>query len=284
MFVHGGARALQCEACAQRYPVENGIPLLLKPDRAVALEKFCSQYDASRLQEGWASEHPNFYLELPFRDLSGRHVQEWRLRAKSFQLVQAWLEKYARGRALRILEVGAGSGWMSQLLAGHHEVLAFDANAGPHGVSAIPSPQRRFMAVQAELDCLPLSGQAMDLIIANASLHYAPDAEIFLAQAQRVLRPQGRLLIMDSPVYPHPNALAAAHQRTRAYYTQLGFPGLAQNYGGLCAAQFENRGDFVFSRLRRDFSKFELCKKYLREKLGKPAAARFPILVGIRRD
>ena len=280
LLVQGGTRALRCTACTQLYAMTNGIPCLLQPERASALEEFCGQYDALRLQEGWASEHPEFYAHLPQCDVTGRHIEEWRLRAKSFQVVQAWLEKFADGRALRILEVGAGSGWMSQKLGTRHEVLACDVNAGRHGLGALPATQRCFMAVQAELTALPLADHAFDLIIANASLHYASEADLFFDQACRVLRPSGRLLVMDSPVYPEAAARAAAHARTRAYYARAGFPELAQNYSGLFAAQFENRRDFRFSRLRRDFTKQTLLKKYLREKLGRESAARFPIYIG----
>lgn len=248
------------------------------------MEEFCAQYDALRLQEGWASEMPEFYQHLPFRDLSGRHEKEWRLRARSFQLLLSWLEKFAGARALQLLEVGAGSGWMSQRLAGSHEVLALDINAGRHGLSALPAAQRRFLAVQAKLDCLPLARHSMDVIIANASLHYVPAPQLFFEQALRVLRPQGRLIIMDSPVYPHARALAAAQERTRAYYESAGFPGLAQNYSGLLASHFERRSDFHFTKLRRDFEPAALFKKYLRDKLGREAAARFPIYVGACRS
>jgi 8-oxo-dGTP pyrophosphatase MutT (NUDIX family)/ubiquinone/menaquinone biosynthesis C-methylase UbiE/uncharacterized protein YbaR (Trm112 family) len=280
MIANGEMRALQCRQCCQRYPVAHGIARLLKPERVDALEKFCARYDALRLQEGWASENPEFYLHLPCRDLSGRHEQEWRLRAKSFQLVHTWLAKFAAGRMLRILEVGAGSGWMSQKLAVHHHVLACDVNAGRHGLCATPSAQRRFMAVQAELDCLPLAEHSLDVIIANASLHYTAGPENFFEQAHRVLRPNGKLIVMDSPVYPDEPALAAARQRTRTYYAHAGFPELAQNYNGLTTALFENGSYFLFSRLRRDLNDWVSIQKYLREKLGQEAAARFPVWIG----
>lgn len=280
MFVKGKMRALQCQQCYQHYPLTKGIPRLLKPERVDALEDFCAQYDALRLQEGWASTNPEFYLHLPACDLTGRHEQEWRLRAKSFQLVQKWLAKFAAGQALRILEVGAGSGWMSQRLAEHHDLLACDVNAGHHGLSALPLARRRFMTVQAEMGRLPLAEHSLDLIIANASLHYSHDPEAFFMEAQRVLRPEGKLIVMDSPVYGDQAAQAAARERTRTYYAHAGFPGLAPSYHGLLAAQFENGKCFSFTRLRRDLEPSGLLKKYLREKFGKNAAARFPVWIG----
>ena len=274
--------ALQCQACPHRYPVTGGIPQLLRPERVPALEKFCAQYQALRLQEGWASTHPEYYLYLPFRDLSSRHVREWRLRARSFSWMQNWLKKYAGGCTLRILEAGAGSGWISQRLAECHEVIACDADAGAHGLGALPEKQRRFLAVRAELEDLPMAEHAFDLIIACASLHYAPNPETFFAQAHRILRPDGKLIVMDSPVYATHKAAAAAHQRSRAYYAQAGFPELANHYGGLLAQQFEQCREFNFVRKRRDFTQLGSFKKCLHEILGKEAAARFPIYIGQR--
>jgi uncharacterized protein YbaR (Trm112 family) len=174
------ASALCCADCSAHYAVTNAIPRLVAFDRVEKIEAFGAKYDALRLQEGWASELPEYYLRLPFQDLSGRHAREWQMRAKSFRFVQKWLEQNCRKASLRILDAGAGTGWMSRLLAERHEVLAVDVNAGPHGLSAAPMSSRRFMAVQAELARLPLASKAFDVAIANASLHYTRRPESFL--------------------------------------------------------------------------------------------------------
>jgi ubiquinone/menaquinone biosynthesis C-methylase UbiE/ADP-ribose pyrophosphatase YjhB (NUDIX family)/uncharacterized protein YbaR (Trm112 family) len=279
---HGEARALQCANCAAQYALARGIPKLLKPERAESVQSFCGKYDRLRLQEGWASDAPEFYSRLPFEDRAGRHVAEWRLRAQSFRQVQTWLEKNYGQQSLRILDAGAGSGWMSRLLAESHEVLATDVNAGAHGLDAHAREHRCFMAVQAELERLPLAANSFDLVLANASAHYASEVRTFFAEAARVLRPGGKLIVMDSPVYRDEAAAAAAHERTRAYYAGNGVPELVQNYGGLSHELFIKPNAFDFVCLRRDFSEAARFKKWLREKLGKESAARFPIWIGER--
>ncbi len=277
---HGEARTLQCEKCATHFTIDHGIPRLLKPERAQSLQSFCGKYDRLRLHEGWASTEPEFYARLPFEDRTGRHAAEWQLRAQSLRQVQRWLEKNYGKQSLRILDAGAGSGWMSRVLAESHEVLATDVNAGPHGLHA--QTQRSFMAVQAELEQLPLVAHSFDLVIANASAHYASAVRAFFTEAARVLRPGGRLIVMDSPVYSNQTAVAAAHARTRVYYANHGAPELAQNYGGLAHELFFKPNAFDFHCLRRDFDRLAFIKKWLREKLGKESAARFPIWIGAR--
>jgi ubiquinone/menaquinone biosynthesis C-methylase UbiE/8-oxo-dGTP pyrophosphatase MutT (NUDIX family) len=278
----GLARRLLCGGGGHRYEITNGIPGLLLPSRAKEIEVFCTKYDALRLQEGWASETPEFYWHLPFRDLTGRHHDEWELRSRSFQFLQKWLQNTFGRQTIRILDIGAGSGWMSRHLAERHEVLAIDVNAGLHGLAALPMAQRRFMAVKAELEDLPLASNSFDVALANASLHYAQNLERFFAKISRVLRPRGKLIVMDSPTYATTAAALAARERTQAYYAEMGFPELAQNYAGLIDAIFSEQQSFRFRRKRRDFSTLLLLQKSWREKFGKPVAARFPIWIGER--
>lgn len=274
---------LHCLACAARYPVLNAIPALIIPEQKDSVAAFCQKYDMLRLQEGWASETPHYYQNLPFCDLTERHPHEWQLRATSFRLLQKWVERNFKSARLRILDVGAGSGWMSRELVANHDVLAIDANAGPHGLGALPVAQRHFMAVQAELERLPLADHAFDLVIANASLHYTNKVEAVLGKISSLLRPGGKLIVLDSPAYATRAAAAAAHDRTQAYYAQMGVPELAENYGGLLNSVFLQQQNFQFTCLRPDFTKILLLKKWWRELIGEPAAARFPIWLGEHR-
>ena len=274
---------LHCLACSARYPVSQDIPALIIPEREEAVAAFCQKYEALRLREGWASAVPHYYQNLPFRDLTERHPQEWQLRESSFRLVQEWIERNFKSTRLRILDLGAGSGWMSRELAANHDVLAIDPNAGPHGLAALSTAQRYFMAVQAESEYLPLAANSFDLAIANASLHYTRNVETLLEKISRVLRPGAKLIVMDSPAYPTPEAMSAAHARTQAYYAQMGVPELAENYGSLTNSIFLRQQNFAFTCLRRDFTEKLLLKKWWREKIGGPVAARFPIWIGERR-
>jgi SAM-dependent methyltransferase len=64
-----------------------------------------------------------------------------------------------------------------------------------------PYLPRMFRRVAASFERLPLAGRTFDLAVFNASLHYALDLAHALAQVASVVRPGGRLAVVDSPFY-----------------------------------------------------------------------------------
>jgi SAM-dependent methyltransferase len=106
---------------------------------------------------------------------------------------------------LHILDLGAGVGWLSNRLAGlGHHPCAIDLNLDPRdGLGAARHYGGDWPCVQAEFDRLPLADSQADLVIYNASLHYSTAYRATLAEALRVLRPGGRIVVLDSPIYRH---------------------------------------------------------------------------------
>jgi len=279
------ARELLCRKCSSAFPLRRGIPSLIHHDRRTAIEKFCVDYEAMRLAEGWASAQPVYYDTLPFADITGAHVHEWKQRAVTFARVQRWLRRtlYNPNGSLRILDVGAGSGWMSRELAKRDHVVALDVDAGDHGLNAIPLNQRRYLAVQGEFDHFPLADGSFHLVMAGASAHHSNDFEKFLREAARVLRHDGWLVVMDSPTYLDATAQRAAQRRSRVYFEQIGFPQMAEFYSGIIEGTYQDQKYFNFECYRADISLKDRAMKSLRELAGRPAGARFPIWIGRRR-
>jgi SAM-dependent methyltransferase len=88
--------------------------------------------------------------------------------------------------------------------------------------------------VQAEFDRLPFDRGQADLAIFNASLHYSTNYETTLREALRVLREDGWLVILDSPVYRDPASGEQMVREREAYFERAyGFPSNAlpsENY------------------------------------------------------
>lgn len=171
-----------------------------------ARQRFLEEYRKIRYAEGRGSDDPEYYRALPFEDLSGRNTGMWQMRAKTYRYFEnrilAPVEKAAR-RPLDIIDLGAGNCWLSYRLGlRRHKVFAVDIFLDPRdGLAAARHYEAKFAVVGAEFDSLPFPASSFDLAVFNSSVHYSTDYSATMAEALRCLRPSGRLVILDSPVY-----------------------------------------------------------------------------------
>ncbi len=171
-------------------------------------QRFLAEYVKIRHAEGRGSEDSDYYLALPFRDITGRLQQQWEMRGKSYRYLENWVLPEIENRLgarLRIADLGAGNGWMSYRLSLRgHQPIALDILTDPlDGLLAARhyQPRAPFPCVSAEFDMLPLAPRSIDLAIFNASIHYSADYRRTLAEVRRCLSAAGVFLIVDSPVY-----------------------------------------------------------------------------------
>lgn len=229
----------RCPADGSCYRCVDGIWRFLRPEREAFFEQFIREYETVRRAEGRGARDAAYYRALPFEDRSGRFRDDWRIRARSFQALVARvlrpLEAQHR-RPLKVLDLGTGNGWLAYRLAerGHH-VAAVDLLTNAFdGLGAHVYYPAALTPVQAEFDHLPLEDSQVDLVLFNGSLHYSTGYETTLAEALRVLRPDGRLVIMDSPVYRDAASGAQmVREREAQFERTYGFPSNAlpnENY------------------------------------------------------
>src|SRR5512139_1947772 len=229
----------RCPADDTIYECRAGIWRCLTPDRQAYYEQFLREYQIVRQAEQRGSPDSAYYRALPFADLSGRFTADWQIRARSFRAFEREVllpVERKRQRSLRVIDLGAGNGWLSYRLAQRgHVVAAVDLLTNPlDGLGAHLHYDASFTPVQAEFDRLPFVEQQSDLIIFNASLHYSTGYATTLGEALRVLRPDGLLVILDSPVYRSADSGAQMVREREAAFTQAyGFPSNAlpsENY------------------------------------------------------
>jgi ubiquinone/menaquinone biosynthesis C-methylase UbiE len=218
----GPLREVVC-GCGSRLRVEGGILRAIAPGRRAYYAKFLDDYAAIRHAEGRGSEDPAYYRALPFADLSGRNLAQWRIRAATYRYFESRLLPPA---GLDILDLGAGNGWLSYRLAARgHRPVAVDIFTDARDGLAAAQQYGQFPLVEAEFDCLPFADSQFDLAIFNASLHYSTDYRQTLAEAIRCLRPSGRIFVLDSPLYrrrKHGDMMRA--ERRAQFQAQYGFP------------------------------------------------------------
>ena len=221
------------------YECRDGIWRFLAPDRETHYAQFVREYQHVREAEGRGSIDAAYYRALPFADLSGRFTTDWHIRARSFDtfIKKVMLpNERAVNRPLQVLDLGAGNGWLSYRLAQRgHTAAAIDLLTNEQdGLGAFIHYEASFIPVQAEFDRLPFADAQIDLCIFNASLHYAVNYEATLCEALRVLRPDGQIVILDSPLYRSGESGAQmVRERAAAFTRAYGFPSNAlpsENY------------------------------------------------------
>jgi SAM-dependent methyltransferase len=196
-----------CSECGEDYPVVDGIHRFLPAERVVHYEPFLRDYTAVRLAEGRGSADVAYFRRLPEPTPGGPIEWQWRLRRRTWATVRDRVLPEL-GDNLVIVDVGAGVGWLSNRAfeLGHvaHAVdLTVDAEDGLGAARHYGPSIRRY---QAEMDALPFADAQADVVVFNASLHYSTDYARTIGEALRVLRPGGRIVIMDSPIYGRDDA------------------------------------------------------------------------------
>ena len=120
-------------------------------------------------------------------------------------LETALLQALPKGRLGRLLDIGCGTGGLLEKLSPRiEEGLGVDASRDMLALARSRLTERGLTHIavrQADMYRLPLPDAAFDAVTLHMVLHYAEDPAAALAEAARVLRPGGRLLILD--LAPH---------------------------------------------------------------------------------
>ena len=100
-------------------------------------------------------------------------------------------------------DLGCGTGQLAETIAPHvKRVVAVDGS-----IDMLEAARTRLQELsnvdirQGELEVLPLAAGELDAAMLSLVLHYAPDPALALGEVARVLRPGGRVLLVD--MLPH---------------------------------------------------------------------------------
>jgi ArsR family transcriptional regulator len=161
-----------------------------------------------------AAEIPESEQDRDALELALRKRQD-KVRSYFDELAGKFGRQYVPGRSWRgltemllqlmpplvIADLGAGEGTFAQLLARRaKEVIAVDNSekmvefgaelAARHGVKNL---QYR----QGDLEALPIADASVDLAFFSQSLHHAQHPQRAVAEAHRILKPDGRIVVLD---------------------------------------------------------------------------------------
>ena len=224
----GSFAELECSNENLRYPVIDGIPQLVSPERADQVRQRADAYSRVWQQDGWGCSSRSYLLNLPNRDTTGRQTKKWRVKARSsdslFQLLQTLTPH-------RVLDLGSGVGWLANRLSRQgHEAFAVDMVQddvlGLRAAETYLQAGATFERIWAELERPPFLTGVFDAVICNASLHYAVSLEAAIAEVSRILRSGGVLVIMNSPIH---NDVRSAVRAELSFQRRLSMLGASED-------------------------------------------------------
>jgi ArsR family transcriptional regulator len=137
------------------------------------------------------------------------------------EVEQAVLDALADHAVKDFLDLGTGTGRMLEIFASRVDhAVGIDNSREMLAVARVnleKADLRNTTIRQGDVYQLPLAGDSFDAAIFHQVLHYADRPSLAIAEAARVLRPQGRLVIVDFA--PH----ALEFLRTDRAHRHMGF-------------------------------------------------------------
>lgn len=103
--------------------------------------------------------------------------------------------------AVEVADLGCGEGYLT-IEAAHwaKRVYAIDRSSEVLARAKQLAQRRRVKNItwkRGELEKVPLADKSVDIAIASQALHHAQDPAVALAEAHRIVRPGGRVLVLD---------------------------------------------------------------------------------------
>ena len=238
---------ISCRSEGRSYRRIDRLPVLVRPEQESLLR------DAERLSFAWKRTKwavpRKEILQLPCVRRAG-----WKQKARSFRALQAILGSPNRRV---VLDVGAGTGWLSHRLA---EIgfrcfatdISLDPDVGLGASTQFDETSGPFEGAIATLDRWPVRSGTIDIALCNASLHYLADIRGAIAEAARVLRTEGMFVIMNSPVHEDSISAHRASLNFQKRLRRLGGDGqLVEHHQHFVGSELESHLREFFAKIVR---------------------------------
>jgi SAM-dependent methyltransferase len=172
---------------------------------------------------------------------------------------------YAAGKD--VLDIACGVGYGSRYLLDHGAASVTGGDISP---DAIEYAKRRYATSRTSFtvmsaDDIPLSSSSMDCAVSMETIEHVPDAERFLAELRRVLRPGGTLLISTPNRATYGSGRDVPDNRFHTHEYNL------EEFRALLGAHFEQVTVFAQRRLVRSSPAgkgLDALARRLRDRLG----------------
>jgi ubiquinone/menaquinone biosynthesis C-methylase UbiE len=131
-----------------------------------------------------------------------RSILQWLLFAPSHRVLINRIRDSASNRPIKVLDVGCGTGVLAS------KIRANLARAEVYGVDLVSDMlakgaarwrlhEAHVLPVQGDSERLPFASESFDVVTCANSFHHYPRQDRAVAEMKRVLKPGGRLMIID---------------------------------------------------------------------------------------
>ena len=202
-------------------------------------DAFKELYLALRLKEGRVYSKAEV-ADLPVIKSSHLLFKEWLIRKRSCNKLLRYIKQHSHLH--NILEVGCGNGWLCARMCALPGVTVTGMD-----INLVELEQARqvfrdipnLTFVEGDIRKGVVDGKKFDLIIFAASVQYFESLQDIIKAALGYLTPEGEVHIIDSNLY-QPYEIAEAMQRSKIYFTQIGFPEMQRYYFHHCIHDIES--------------------------------------------
>jgi SAM-dependent methyltransferase len=168
---------------------------LLEAEFAASADAPAVRADEARLQEVLRLRRENFDQHTGPDTRDGRQLvpgRSWAAWARALGLLMP---------PLTVADVGCGEGYLTvEIARWARKVVAIDRSPAVLARAKALAARRRAKNIvwkKGDLQKLPLADRSVDVALLSQALHHAADPARAAAEAARVLRPDGRVLVLD---------------------------------------------------------------------------------------
>ncbi|KAA3603932.1 MAG: class I SAM-dependent methyltransferase [Calditrichaeota bacterium] len=192
---------------------DEDVLILLENNFSSKLNSFLKTLEKIRFKENRVVSISNLFQKLPFVLQS---EIEWKVRCFDLEV----LEKFLPNENLKILEIGAWNGWLSNFLAEKkHSVTAVDYFLNEFdGLKAKKFYSNDWTSIQMNLMDLDLFEEKFDLIIFNRCLQFSPNPFSMFETATNLLSEKGKVFVSGISVFKNANSKINEIERFKENY------------------------------------------------------------------
>lgn len=196
------AGKVACKGCGASFEIEEGILITLRTPTEVVRAEIAGNALVAKIERSSATDEWLLGLPETYGQFYSEKDESWQNEEKE---VRALVELVNPKPGEVVLDLGAGTSWTTDLLARRGcRAIAIDVSTEKYvGLSSSDVFMKQhgsyYERIVADMSSrLPFDDSCFDVIFAFSAVHHAPDIESTFREVARILKPSGRLALVEA--------------------------------------------------------------------------------------